>query len=168
MKVAFDECVPPRVARAILAMQEEGASGVDIVSARTYSVPNAESDVPWIERFAAEGGQAIVSGDVRMRGNLHEQKALRDAGMVTIFMARAWGQLDVHAKSALLIKWWPFILNTLATAKPGQCFEVPCQWHGDQLNEVTPPETARKPGRKPRDANAALTARSRANTGAGR
>jgi hypothetical protein len=120
---------------------------VEIVSARQYAPPKAESDVPWIERFAKDGGKVIISGDARMRGKLHEQKALRDAGFIVIFFARRWNNMNAYNKAAMLIRWWPFILGAIEAAAPGQFFEVPCSWHGSALREVTPPKR-RKPGAK--------------------
>jgi hypothetical protein len=89
LKIAFDEHIPQAIAEAFKALQGENAIlRCEIVSARDYAVPRAESDVPWLQRFAADGGKVVISGDAKMRGKLHEQRALAAAGFVVIFLAR--------------------------------------------------------------------------------
>ena len=104
MRIAFDENVPPKLADAIEALGgEAGMLRVEIVSARKYAPPTkAPSDVPWLEQFAKDGGKVVISGDARMRGKLHEQKALADAGFIVIFFARAWNQMNAYSKTAML------------------------------------------------------------------
>jgi hypothetical protein len=82
-----------------------------------------------------------------MRGNLAEQAALREAGFITFFFEPRWNNQGPFVKSAVLLKWWPVIQETIATAKPGQFFEIPFNWQSSSLVEVTPPQPRRKPGR---------------------
>lgn len=146
MRVAFDEHVAPKLADAIKALAgEDGMLRFEFVSARHYAPPKAADDVPWLERFALDGGKVVVSGDVRMRGKLHEQQALRDAGFIVIFFSRRWNDLNAYSKAAMLIRWWPFVLAKIQSSFPGQFFEIPCSWRGSQLKEVTPPKR-KKPG----------------------
>ena len=102
----------------------------EIVSARQYATPKAKSDVPWLEKFAKDGGKVVISGDVKMRGKLHEQKALLDAGFIVFFFARKWNQFDSFIKTAMLLKWWRVILSKIESATPGKFFEIPFSWHG--------------------------------------
>lgn len=123
----------------------------EIVSARQYATPKDKDDVPWLEQFAKTGGRVVISGDVRMRGKLHEQKALLDAGFIVFFFARRWNHFDSFIKTAMLLKWWRVILSTIESAAPGNFFEISFSWRQGELIEVTPPTTAsrrRKPGRK--------------------
>jgi len=150
LKIAFDEHVAPKLAEAISALGgDTGMLRVEIVSARSYAIPHAGSDVPWLEKFAKDGGKVIISGDAKMRSKLHEQKALIDAGFVVIFFARRWNNANTYTKTAMLIKWWPVILSVLESSAPGQCFEIPFSWRGASLKEITPPGAKRrKPGAK--------------------
>ena len=160
MKIAFDEHLPPSIAAALKAFEgDDSLLRCDIVSARDYALPKAKSDVPWLEKFASDGGHVVVSGDVKMRGKLHEQRALSKAGFIVIFLSRRWGQANGYDKLSMLIRWWPRILERIRHARPGQFFEVPYGWQGSELIEVTPPEVPRKkPGRKPRGAVKATAA----------
>lgn len=150
MKIALDENVPPHVAKALKALAGERVlARVQIVSARKYALPKAASDVPWLQKFAKSGGKVVVSGDAKMRGRLHEQKALSDAGFIVFFMARSWNQMSSHEKVAMLIRWWPIIVAKALSAKPGQFFELPNSWTAAEMKEVTPPKGLRgKPGKQ--------------------
>lgn len=140
LKVALDEHVPNDVARALRALSgSDRLLRVSIVSARQYAVPSAASDVPWLRRFAARGGNVVVSGDYRMRSRLHEQQALCEAGFIVFFMARAWNQMRCHEKCAMLIRWWPHILEKAQASRPGQFFELRHVWTGSDMRDVTPP-----------------------------
>jgi hypothetical protein len=146
LKIALDEHVPKQVATALVALASgRGAKALSICSARDYSVPNSDSDVPWLQRFAEDGGTVVVSGDAKMRGKLHEQRALSDAGFVVFFMSAAWNRMPLHEKAAMLVRWWPIILEKISTASSGQFFQLPHNWTGTEMREVTPPRRLLKP-----------------------
>ena len=96
MKVAFDEHIPPAMARAFERFAAERPfqkllSGVTIEKAGDYA-PNQNdadfekgSDVPWVRRFARSGGRFIISGDTNMIRERHERLALIEEGMVVFF-----------------------------------------------------------------------------------
>ena len=149
MKIAFDEHVPKQVAEALSVLAGgKDKLGLSIHSARDYATPDADSDVPWLQRFAHDGGTVIVSGDVKMRGKLHEQRALSEAGFVVFFMSPAWNRMNMFSKSAMMIQWWPAIVEKLKTARPGQFFQLPHQWTGNEMKEVTPPRRPRSKSKK--------------------
>lgn len=140
MKIAFDEHVPIQLAKAFKELDGENQIlRVDIVSAIEFSVPNAQSDVPWLQKFSASGGRAVISGDAKMRGKLHEQLALTKAGFIVFFWERKWNQQNGYNKSAMMMRWWPYILEKLKTARKGQFFEIPYSWTATEMREVTPP-----------------------------
>lgn len=142
MKVAFDEHIPKHVAKALKELSgEERLLQVKIYEARRYAVPKAVSDVPWLVKFARAGGKVVVSGDGKMRGKLHEQKALSDAGFIVFFLGRQWNNMRGHDKCAMIIRWWPFILKQMHAATPGQFFEIPMTWNPCGFKVVTPPSS---------------------------
>lgn len=144
MKVAFDEHIPNDVAKALKALSgDERLLRVTVYSARKYAPPKAQSDVPWLQRFARAGGKVIISGDAKMRGKLHEQRALSDAGFIVFFLARQWNQMRCHEKCAMIIRWWPHILEKMRSASPGEFFELPHSWTLEVMREVTPPPEIR-------------------------
>jgi hypothetical protein len=170
LKIAFDEHVPIDIAKALKALGgDRKLLRVSIVSARDYATSmRATSDVPWLQKFAKAGGKVVVSGDAKMRGRLHEQRALCEAGFMVFFLERKWNQLRSYDKCAMIIRWWPEILLKIEASQPGQFFQVPCTWNTTAMKEVTPPGILSRvrPIKRSTKAlppeNAALTIRSRA------
>lgn len=137
MKVALDENIPLGIVRAFQALTKEGTiSGVEFVSARDYSEDHEKDDVPWVKRFAADGGGVIISGDKRMRGRLHERDALASVGMIVFYFTSAWSNANEFTKSAMLLLWWPKIAEYMESSKAGACWEIPFQWHWKELRDV--------------------------------
>lgn len=123
-----------------LANDDSLLPGFEFVSAYKYvSGQSGQGDVPWLEAFAADGGNAVISGDVSMRKRPHERQAYRDAGLVMFFFQNRWGNLTLFPKSAMLLKWWPRIEDQLRISEPKQCWEIPAQWMGGEMREVTGP-----------------------------
>jgi hypothetical protein len=152
LKIAFDEHIPQKLANAFKALDgEEGMLRVEIVSARDYPIPKGAGDVPWIQQFAEDNGKIIISGDAKMRGKLHEQQALSQAGLVVFFLARRWNNANYYDKSSMLMRWWPQILKKAATAKTGSFFEIPFDFDTNRpMRDVTPPAKPRS--KRPRRA----------------
>jgi hypothetical protein len=84
--------------------------------------------VPWLDRFAAAGGHAVISGDVKMRHKPHEKLALYQHGFVVIFFEEQWAHWSSLRRSALMLHWWEEIAAKITTAAPGTFWVVPCSW----------------------------------------
>jgi PIN like domain len=139
LKVAFDEHVPVAMVRVFQALAKERklkrlAGALSVESAKDYAPKPGDpdylkrSDVPWVRRFAANGGKVIISGDTNMMREDHERLALIEAGMVVIFFGSQWSGWKFHRKCALLLNWWLVIGSTSAKAKPGSFWRVPTSW----------------------------------------
>lgn len=143
MKVAFDENVPIKVVRLFQALTSRDSllPQFEFVCARDYTggAPQ-EDDVPWLEAFASDGGQVVISGDGRMRGKPHERKAYRDAGLIVFFFGSRWCNMTLFPRSALLLNWWPAIERQLEVSSPRQCWEIPASWSHKPMRDVTGPD----------------------------
>lgn len=139
MKVAFDEHVPAVIAKVFIALSKErtirkSVEGLEFKRAKDYAPKTSDadfirkSDVPWIDRFAADGGMAIISGDVMMRERTHEQLALRSHGFVVIFFERKWANWGFYKKSSLMLHWWEMICEKIKVGSPGTFWVVPNNW----------------------------------------
>ncbi|MCP3397147.1 hypothetical protein [Bradyrhizobium sp. CCGB20] len=131
MKIAFDENVPIAMVRVFQTFANERqlqkliSGKFEVESAKDYSptkddpdyVPH--SDVPWVKRFAAAGGKAIISDNTDMKRQPHERLALIECGMIVIFFESQWSGWKFFRKCALLLHWWPEIAMKLKRAKPG-------------------------------------------------
>jgi len=142
LKVAFDENIPPAMARVFQILADEKqfqslTAGLIIKKAKDYTPKKGDqdyikdNDVPWIRRFAADGGKIIISGNTKMKIRPHERKALMQEGMVTVFFESQWSNWKFHRKCALLLNWWPRVVKTVKTSKPGTFWHIPCDWKKD-------------------------------------
>lgn len=143
MKFAFDANIPPGMVKVfqMLLVNEDLGPVSGVVSAREYALPSDEGDDrPWVERFSEDGGSHIISGDKKMRGRPHELHALADEGMVVFFFAPRWSGRDFFVKSAMLLNWWPKILDVSINAPKGSYCEIPFIWNWVDLQMTRLPK----------------------------
>lgn len=120
--------------RSILPVRE-------VVSARDYAKRDDKGeDQHWVRRFSKDGGTLIISGDKRMRGRPHERRALVDENMIVFFFSPAWSQKNSFVKSAMLLNWWPKILETASSAANPSLWRVPFQWEWKDLEQILVPQ----------------------------
>jgi hypothetical protein len=138
LKIAFDENVPSAMVKVFQSFASERqlrkiTGNFEIKSAADYTPRPGEpdyhskNDVPWLKRFAADGGKVIISGDTGMKFVPHERLALVELGLVVIFFESQWSNWKFFRKCALLLHWWPVIATKIKKAKPG-FWHVPCNW----------------------------------------
>ena len=113
------------------------SSGLVIERAKDYA-PGPDdhdyirrNDSPWVKRFAAAGGQAIVSGDSKMRTDRAEREALVQTGMVVFFFDPAWNQFKFCDKCAMLLHWWPCALEVAEAAPKPSFWRIPATWNAE-------------------------------------
>jgi hypothetical protein len=139
LRIAFDENIPPAMARIFKILMEEKqflALSKDLIieSARDYTPKRGDSDyivnndVPWLRRFAAAEGRVVISGDTRMAKEPHERLALVECGFITIFFDSAWNNWKFHRKCALLMNWWPSVIKVVKSARPSSFWRIPSDW----------------------------------------
>jgi hypothetical protein len=163
LKIAFDENVPLGMVRVFQALARERklrrelGSAIEFVSAENYAPKPTDtdfirdSDVPWLARFADDGGKIVISGDVRMLANPFERAALVQHGFVTIFFETSWSEWNFFRKSALLIHWWPQVAKRIKIAKPGEFWCIPSAWREGDLRRIQSTATAigKRPPNRP-------------------
>lgn len=142
MKLAFDEHLPPAMASVFRGLANSRGiqrlcPDLAIVAAKDYAPAPEDvdyikrNDAPWVRRFAADGGDVIVSGDNKMQTKLAERDALIGASMVVFFFAPAWNNMPFCDKCAMLLRWWPTLLETAARAPRPSFWRVPAVWKDD-------------------------------------
>ena len=148
MKVAFDENVPSAMVRAFQAFAKERqlrriTGDIEIKSATDYTPKPGDvdyirkNDVPWLKRFADDGGKVVISGNTAMKNVPHERMALNELGFVVIFFESQWSNWPFFRKCALLLHWWPQVARTIKKAKPG-FWHIPCNWkENGKLRQVS-------------------------------
>lgn len=79
MKYFLDNCLPPRLAVALKALDESH----EVAHLRTKFLPNTKDPV-WIEALSREGEWVIISSDAIFKGQL-EKEALRRSKLTAFF-----------------------------------------------------------------------------------
>lgn len=85
-------------------------------------------DVDWITRFSDEGGTAIISGDNNILKNWPNLIAYKESGLIGFFPPPKFSGLTGYAKAALLIRWWPVIVEKIKLSSLGDTWRVPMYW----------------------------------------
>ena len=87
-KVVFDQNVPIGLVKVLQAFSSEKqfrkiSGNFEIKSATDYTPRSREmritflkNDVPWLKRFADDGGRVVISGDTNMKSRAHERLAV--------------------------------------------------------------------------------------------
>lgn len=124
----FQTFASERQLQKLIAGKFEVQSANDYVPTKDDPDYVAHRDVPWVKRFAAAEGKAIISGNPDMKRQPHERLALIECGMIVIFFEGQWSGWKFFRKCALLLHWWPVIASKLKGAKPGSFWHVPCNY----------------------------------------
>jgi hypothetical protein len=153
LKIALDENIPAAVVKMLSGLAKvDDSQKITVVSAKKYRPIGEHGDENWVRRFARAQGHVVVTGDGRIRRDLHEQAAFFQAGMITFFFDSAWNGFSLNNKAAMLMVWWPTIIAKAKDSKPGDSWEIPSTWTVKEMRFVRPPEEAIA---KHRDAKAA-------------
>lgn len=116
MKYFFDNCLPLRLARALVAL------GVECTHLRDRFPGGDIEDVDWMPLVAGEGFVA-VTGDDRISRRPAEREARRLCGLRTVFFA-SLSDLPFWTQVTLIIRVWPEIESWAKKAPAGQCARV--------------------------------------------
>lgn len=140
MKIAFDENIPIAMVRVFQTFANERQlkkliGDFEIKSAADYTPKPGDldyipkSDVPWLKRFATDGGKVVISGDTDMKYEPHERLALIELKFIVIFFESQWSKWKFFRKCALLLHWWPVVATKIKRASPGTAFwHIPSTW----------------------------------------
>lgn len=120
MRFFFDNNLPPKLAKSLHVLVEPDHQ---VVHLKDRFAANA-TDETWMIELAKEEDWVIVSGDLRIRKNLHEVAAWRSAGHTTFFLKSGWINLPFWTQMWKFVKCFPDILATAEKAKSGAAFYV--------------------------------------------
>lgn len=124
MKIALDQNLPPKLVGVIIGLFEDGPKH-DVCSSKKYEPELKTPDLMWIQRFAAEGGQVVISGEKEMRSVPHVIKGIEETGVVAYFVPGAWSQFKMEDKAGYVLIWWNRIVDHAASAPAGSCWMIP-------------------------------------------
>lgn len=138
MKVAFDEHIPPALARALQALADAGdLEDVQFCSARDYAPKSKpDTDVPWIQAFAADGGNVLISGERQMRAIPEVHAGIRETGVVSFYVPPSWNHFDMARRVAFILAWWGRIVAKAKDSQPGDAWIIPLAWGASAFRRV--------------------------------
>lgn len=129
MKIRFDECISHRIAGAVTAITAN-RQGFEVSHVRSDQLPGT-SDPDWLRQFAADDGTAIISGDYEILQNWPDLIAYRESRLIGFFPPPAFKRLKAYGRAALLIRWWPAIIEKIKISDPGDTWRLPMNWTPD-------------------------------------
>jgi hypothetical protein len=121
MRFFFDNCISPRLARAMNALV---APEHEVVHLRAQFAPDTP-DIAWIVALAKQGTWIIVSGDLRIRKRPQEREIWRAAKLTTFFMAENYMNVPDWEQVKWMIDKWPLMVDMASRVTPGAAFLVP-------------------------------------------
>lgn len=116
MTYFFDNTFPPQLAQILKIL------GVDARHLQD-DFPAETPDVNWLPEVGKKGW-VVVTGDRRISKKPPERKALEEANVIAIFMAKGFTSKLKFDLVASFIRWWPDIDRAVKHVKPGTSLEV--------------------------------------------
>ena len=116
MTYFFDNTFPPQLAKIVAIL------GVDAVHLQDEFPPNT-LDVTWIPEIGRRGW-AVITADRGISKKPAERKALEEANVISVFMAKGFTTKPIFELVSLFVKWWPDIDRSVQRVKPGTSLQV--------------------------------------------
>lgn len=135
MKICADENVAP--ALSALIREQLLSREFSLETVHDHQAIGVDDQI-WVRKFAAAGGDAIVSADLNMTKRPHEIAAIHETGLRLVILDEKWPRQKKHDQIAFLFYWWPEIEKTLAGAGVGKCFKVPWCWPAIREGQIKP------------------------------
>lgn len=121
MRVALDENLSPKLARALAALFE-GEHEVIHIRLRFGA---GLRDVQWISELSGQGRWSIVSADRRITKVKAERQAFLSSNLVGFFMSAGLSKAPVIRQMERLLALWPVIEQQEKLVEGGAMFELP-------------------------------------------
>jgi hypothetical protein len=112
----FDNTFPPQLAKIVAIL------GVDAVHLQDEFPPNT-LDVTWIPEIGRRGW-VVITADRGISKKPAERKALEEANVISVFMAKGFTMKPIFELVSLFVKWWPDIDRSVQRVKPGTSLQV--------------------------------------------
>jgi len=112
----FDNTFPPQLAKIVAIL------GVDAVHLQDEFPPNT-LDITWIPEIGRRGW-VVITADRGISKKPAERKALEEANVISVFMAKGFTTKPIFELVSLFVKWWPDIDRSVQRVKPGTSLQV--------------------------------------------
>jgi len=112
----FDNTFPQKLVRIIAILGVDARHLQDEFPANTL-------DVDWIPEIGRRGW-VVITGDRGISKKPAERKAIEEANIIAVFMAKGFTSKPIFELVSLFIKWWPDIERAVGHVKAGTSLEV--------------------------------------------
>lgn len=116
MKFFVDNCLAPRLAKAL------GAMGVDVQHLRDR-FPQHTGDEQWLPVVAADG-RCVITGDLRILSTKAQKRILVEHHISAVFLPETFQRLSLWPQLVFLARCWPEIEKALGKVNAPACFKV--------------------------------------------
>jgi hypothetical protein len=93
--------------------------------------PPGAKEPNWIRKFANDNGDVIVSGDFQILQHWPDLIAYIESGLISFFPPSGFGRLKGYGQAALIMRWWPAIIEKAKVSQRGDCWRIPWTWTPD-------------------------------------
>ena len=121
MKFFFDNCISPKIVKALRVLDDQGHTFQHLIE--KFGRGNLK-DQEWLPVLKQEGGWIIVSIDL-FNKTKEENQEMRESGVAVFIFAEGHGQLPHWEQVRRVITWWPLIVEKAHHSKRGDCFRLP-------------------------------------------
>jgi hypothetical protein len=132
LKLRADEHVSQEIVRAV---REMALSPGWELSHVVEEGDRGSSDEHWITRFAAQGGNAILSADTDFFLLPVQVMAVFNTGMKVIHFPSRWANAGCSMQAAHTLLWWGRIEKKIAEMRQRQCFRPP--WNVGESGDLS-------------------------------
>jgi len=131
VKFFLDNCLSPKLARALHALSEPAHS----VTHLQDRFSEGTTDPEWLGVLGREGKWVIFSGDSRIAKSPQNREVWKQSGLTAFFLKKGWMGQKKWELAWRIVRWWPRIVQTAEAMKPGLGYWVPVQ-HSQKLEPV--------------------------------
>jgi hypothetical protein len=121
VNVAIDNCLSPKLARALAALFE----GQHKVEHLRLKFGDGVSDLAWIEALNKDGRWIVISGDRRITKVRAEYAAFRGSRLIGFFLSRGLNKAATVRQMERILALWEGIETLAETVQGGAMFELP-------------------------------------------
>ena len=122
MTFFFDNCISPKVARAVNAIYEDdGHSAVPLRDIFPANTPDSE----WINSLSQSSQDwVVITHDRRISKKPHERAALESTDLKIFFLDSGWSGFSPSQTTQKLLKYWDKIIEQAEDSEPGTSFLI--------------------------------------------
>lgn len=127
MKFFFDNCISPRLARAIHQLIQPKHSAIPLRDRFHADTPDNDwlSELGNETRPGTDDEWVVISGELRIKTRPLERAAWKQAGLTIFFMADGFVNQPEWEQVRWIIDKWPAIMDQVKRVTAGSGFIVP-------------------------------------------